>query len=296
MKINSTYSPLALLLSLVLLLSLSQCRCKDEKKPCQDPTNINCENYDPCYGKKEVYTHFTVLPGTNGFKEPEWCNPQSCDTINGTSAIFRVPDGNTPNTTYEWRIGTDTTVRTEKAFEISFYSHLQQGNWEAYIPVTLTIKRPLDNCLANPADTLVTGTRNIFFTEHSLMKIYDKDTPIVFQGYLEDAPDKEVVLTYFWLPKFRNHSDSYLVTGYPFADTLLIFSNSCGNLGACGNYREYIVKYIVKSSSEYCITAHLTGYLTELRYYKYNNTKIKITRVCDTPNGLKTIVFIGEKI
>ena len=37
------------------LLALQSCK---EECPCDDPTNPNCDNYDPCYGKKPITADF----------------------------------------------------------------------------------------------------------------------------------------------------------------------------------------------------------------------------------------------
>ena len=51
-----THIPI-LSLSLVALLALGSCK---KEKPCQDPSNPDCENYDPCYGKKAPSADFII--------------------------------------------------------------------------------------------------------------------------------------------------------------------------------------------------------------------------------------------
>ncbi len=270
--------------------------CKRKDSHCQDYTNINCENYDPCIGKSVVFTKFKVIPGTNGFKDPEWCQPESCDTLTNSSVRFYVPDGNTENTTYEWKIGNDTFIRTAKNFELNFNDYLQMGNWESSIPVTLNIKRPLDNCLKNASDTLITVTRNIFFTQKRLIKLFDRNIPNYFKGYFTNDPSTEVILKFFVLDTFRGQigelgQELGLITGYPFTDTLLNTVGSCGKSEFCDSYKHSIIKFPLQD----CSFQKLAGYLYQLEYNFYDDKHIRILRDCHFPGGFKQYEFIGTK-
>lgn len=44
---------------LILILGIFVA-CKDDPKTCWDPANIECENYDPCYGESEVTAGFVM--------------------------------------------------------------------------------------------------------------------------------------------------------------------------------------------------------------------------------------------
>jgi len=278
---------------ILLLISLTNCK---KKTICNDEKNPNCSNYDPCIGKSSVFTNFKVIPGTNGFQYPAWCQPESCDTLTYSSVRFAVPEGNTDNTKYKWQIGSDTFIRTAKKFELSFFDYLEMGNWEKSIPVTLTIRRPLDNCLKKPSDTLVVVTRNIFFTKKRLMSIFDKNTPIFFKGYFTNEPTKEVVLKFFILDTFRGRIGELgqglgLITGYPFTDTLLNTVGSCGKSEFCDSYKHTILKFPWLD----CSFQKLTGYLYQLEYTYYDDKRIRIFRDCHFPTGFKQYEFIGTK-
>jgi hypothetical protein len=59
------------IVALTVLAAFSLQTCKH----CNDPTNPDCANYDPCYGKKTINTFFKVRPGDRGFPPPEeWCD------------------------------------------------------------------------------------------------------------------------------------------------------------------------------------------------------------------------------
>lgn len=167
MKIINKYNSLLPLL-LALLLSLSQCRCKDEKKPCQDPTNINCENYDPCYGKI-VTADFTIRQWNGWYIDPKAMQPEDCDTIL-LHGIRLHPKINVPTNVF-WKIGTDDRIFTEGELKMLFSEYINNPgnidpnnpNYYKPIPITLTVKTPgWQKCVA-PKDTVLQHTRNLVF-------------------------------------------------------------------------------------------------------------------------------------
>lgn len=96
--------------------------CKDK---CEDPTNPDCPNYDPCHNFEPANAAFKMLdipvPLYN------WsCDGQAprnlefeVDTIFGTDTeiTFRALH---QADKYEWRVGTDARVWTTKEFELTF--------------------------------------------------------------------------------------------------------------------------------------------------------------------------------
>ncbi|MCB9261588.1 MAG: hypothetical protein H6607_04370 [Flavobacteriales bacterium] len=173
-------------------------------KHCLDASDPDCDNYDPCYGQHTIDTYFKVRDGDNGFPPPpKWCLDMItyCDTFLSSSVRLTVPKGN-PHSTYEWRIGDDSTVRTVDEFEISFEDDLKEYGWERFYPVTLTIHTPYTSCLDNPADTLVVVTRNIFFTEKQY-NIFDPYADArTFEGFFSDKPNDKAQITLFWNDSF----------------------------------------------------------------------------------------------
>jgi len=229
-----------------LLLSLPAC-----KKKCHDPQNPECEDYDPCYGKKRINPVFRVRPGDNGFPPPEdWCDLLPCDTFNASSVRFDIPLNNPANSAYTWQIGSEPTPRTRKSFEVDFSDYLNAGNWEKHIPVTLTIRTPLNACMVHPEDTMISVTRQLFFTQSRFHPFGDTARTKIFTGFLEDKPDEifSIRLTgdnEEYYKKLRTFGQRKFLIGFPFADTILmpwdIFV-----LNGCGNYkhwRELTVSY-----------------------------------------------------
>lgn len=232
---------------LTLLAGLGSCR----KKQCQDPQNPECENYDPCYGKKRINANFRVRPGDNGFPPPEeWCDLVPCDTLRASSARFDMPLNNPSNSTYTWQVGSEPTTRTGKFIEVDFSDYLNAGNYEKYIPVTLTIRTPLNNCMTHPEDTLIKVTREIFFTEKFYHPFRTDTIFSIFEGFLLDNPNEIFRVRTAgdneqWYKKLRTFGFRRFLIGFPFADTILMpwdifVKNECSNFK---HWREITIGY-----------------------------------------------------
>jgi len=209
------------------------------KKKCCDPNNPDCENFDPCNGKKRINANFRVRAGDNGFPPPEeWCDLVPCDTLRAGSLRCDIPINNPSNSSYSWQVGAEPTPRTGKAFEVDFGDYLEAGKWESHIPVTLTIRTPLNSCMTHPEDTLIKVTREIFFTKkshHPFAGFGFKK----FEGYLLDRPNEIFTLKAEgdngeWYKKLRTFGRRGFLIGFPFADTILMpwdifVNNKCSN-------------------------------------------------------------------
>lgn len=270
--------------------------CKKEC-PCDDPTDPVCDNYDPCYGKKTINTFFKARSGDNGFPPPpEWCLDRITysDTFSTSSVRFTVPEGN-PTSTYQWQIGSDPKVRTADEFEVSFYDYLQENGWETYIPVTLTIRTPLNSCLENPKDTLVTVTRNLFFTLNAF-SLSDIDKPKKYRGFFTSNPEKEVVLETYWNKKsFRGETPSHwLIIGLPIADTLMLPEDGCGFRSSCGSYTHGVVRW---ERTEVCSWVGLTKYITENEIVvNHQTSQVRVSYRSSVPGHEFDETFIGKEI
>ena len=280
----------------VMLMLLHLSSCKEDCPPCNDPTNPDCENYDPCYGKRTINTYFKVRPGDRGFPPPkEWCNLTPCDTFNASSVRFDAPDGNPTNSTYEWQIGTEAEPRKGKSIEVDFSDYLNNGKWESYVTVTLTIRTPLNSCLENQKDTLVVISRALFFTEESLNLYLNQDTSAKFKGYFTHDKDKEVILefTYFKNGSYKGFKGPFaLMIGAPFMDTLM-FNINCER-ETCRNYKHIKVNVL---NLEACDNNTLSNYLIGQELIFSQNGKILRKRFeFSPPSGPKTYEFIGERL
>jgi hypothetical protein len=292
MKNNHLIYPL---FAIVTIAALGLNACKKEK--CQDPTNPKCENYDPCFGKKTINTFFRVRPGSNGFKPPgAWCDLVPCDTFNASSVRFDIPFGNPENSTYEWQIGTEATPRTGKAFEVDFSDYRQsKGYVDLWIPVTLTIRTPLNACLTNPEDTLVTVTRELFFTKTQLTIFEPGDTLVKYKGYFTNKPNEELVIQHIKILRGRfrkQYPPIFISVGVPFTDTLFRPSICYGE--SCGNYIH--TKSIVFTDLNHCNEEFDYNISESETIFLKGREKIKQTWLIKNKSGHLKYEFIGERI
>ena len=272
--------------------------CKEDC-PCDDPTNPVCDNYDPCFGKRTVNTFFKVRRSYGGFPPPgDWCDLTPSDTFNGSTIHFSIPDGGLGNQSYEWQIGSEAETRKGEAFEVDFSDYLRDNGWETWIPITLNIRTPLNECLSDPNDTLVTVTRELFFTE--------TNTPSVptgkYKGYFTNEPDNEVTIEFLSVDKWLHKGIDFpvfLTVGLPNIDSFM-FPQGCPFDG-CVSYKQRITRF---SRTRNCETpggvnlAALSNNLLQSEVIKPDGTfdKLRHIWVFDKPTGIERFEFIGEKI
>jgi len=131
-------------------------------------------------GKDTVNTLFKVRRSSGGFPPPgEWCQLVTSDTFNASTVRFDIPDGSLESSTYEWQIGSEADARTDKGFEVDFSDYLRDNGWETWIPITLTVRTPMNECLKSQEETVKTVTRELFLqrTDFGLLK---KGKPLLF--------------------------------------------------------------------------------------------------------------------
>lgn len=74
----------------ILLLLLLAC-CKEEPKPCMDPANMECENYDPCYTAELPSAAFLMEDQAGILRNGERPFVEEDSIFKGTSIRFRSP-------------------------------------------------------------------------------------------------------------------------------------------------------------------------------------------------------------
>lgn len=283
---------------LTLLAGLSSCR-----KKCHDPKNPECKNYDPCYGKSRINAKFKVRPGDNGFPPPEdWCDLIPCDTFDASSVRFDVPDNNPANSTYTWQIGSEPGTRTGKSFEVDFSDYLNAGNWEKHIPVTLTIRTPMNACMTHFEDTLVQSSRLLFFTEKMPSNIYprqtlpkDSLTERVYRGYLLDDPSNvfQIRIIKVFQNSYKGWSTgglAYFCVGLPFADSIMIPRDV--SMKGCGNYKHLLLLTNRFNDSKFSM---LTHHLSRIDYITLSDKK-RMIKMDFFNNYHPTCTFIGDEL
>ncbi|NUM30968.1 MAG: hypothetical protein HUU47_01435 [Bacteroidetes bacterium] len=139
--------------------------CKEEY--CNDPSNPDCKNYDPCFGKEPANASFNFfLDLSNEYGKYHY----KTDTIEmregGYSALvhFKVDDKNVDSCW--WTVGQDTRVFTQKEFYLTF------NLWNSPIAVTLIVDKhrsktchpdkPIRDTITKVLTLLPLGSSNIF--------------------------------------------------------------------------------------------------------------------------------------
>ena len=201
--------------------------CKEDN-PCDDPTNPDCNNYDPNYGKPTA--DFTMRQSLQPFgwaEKPEEI-AEFCDTIVAANSgvLFTAKEENALK--YKWTIGDDNRTFTTREVALRFDDHLQNPNniWKP-IPVKLKVIKVPD-APHNPADSVYTAQRFLVFANEFLWNG-------TFEGYFEHEPDKKRVISYDYthyhtwtIPKEESvvgvdvDVEGVMLFGFPQADTLRI--------------------------------------------------------------------------
>ncbi|MDX2284411.1 MAG: hypothetical protein NW241_09625 [Bacteroidia bacterium] len=148
-------------------------------KPCDDPANPECRNYDPCYVQGAVSAEFTMEEARNFW-------PERLPIFRSVSAsnwvVLRAVQ---ELDSYEWQVGTEPAPRTGREIAVSF-------GWVAYgrVPIRL-IARGAPNLACDPDDDGIdTVTREIMVLDREESPISGR-----FRGrhtHLPAEPDFEV--------------------------------------------------------------------------------------------------------
>jgi hypothetical protein len=152
-----------LLFSLLLLCS----RCTK----CDDPTNPECLNYNPCINVYRVSADFDIYEKAyESLLQKEY----RTDTTIGSNVIFRAKESKAEN--YTWYIGSGTYSGRE--VELNFGSVKDSTS----ISVTLIVKKK-PNLLCHPKDSeVLISTKKMFINRREF--VYHGE----WQGYYSDNP------------------------------------------------------------------------------------------------------------
>lgn len=206
-----------------LALIFSSCD-PDDDNTCCDPTNPECENYDPCWNV--IPTADFRMRGTSvGFPVSENLLAEWCDTIYKSGVEFKANMQNAVE--YRWYIGSESTPRSGSGFKLGFQSYLEDtlqnlnpDNQDYFLPlqITLEVRNDPGQCVT-PQDTLISHTRYLVFTRKTLVIG-------TFRGYVEGENFTRDVI--FWQNgedlSNPNFAERYFtdIIGLPNDDTLRI--------------------------------------------------------------------------
>jgi len=171
MKLLKYLLGLCVLGSLVLVNS-----CKKEP-PCNDPTNPECENYDPCYGKKPVTADFEMSQGWT-FVPPDYLDVWNPDVAFYRGLIgFKLVGYNEEDTSvnYTWLLGAE--VIHEYHFERDFID-----TKEKEIPITLIVEKKPDLSCFPEDDGKDTLTKFIKLVDSPCEFLTNGDFKVLYEG------------------------------------------------------------------------------------------------------------------
>ena len=176
------------------LLGLQSCK----KEKCIDPSNPQCENYDPCYGKQKLTADFDIYE-TSGFFSTKW-TPYTTDTIASNGAIFIAKD-NSDIASYEWHIGSE--ILTTKSFNRTDFP------FNIPVPITLMVRRKNNfNCFTG-GDSVATKTKNLY----SIQFLEKTRLFGCFNGYHTDNPADTFTVCIKYNDSFDVNSKFSSITG-----------------------------------------------------------------------------------
>jgi len=196
---------------LLLLIATQYWGCRKEcPKPCQDPTNPDCENYDPCFGKVAANADFTmeVKLGERKFE---------ADTFGSTNTVIFTAKKWAES--YHWIIG-GNEYKTQSFTNRDFPQYVN-------IQVTLIVKNTtILSC--NPyGKTNDTITKTFYATGNGFRDTpYQKNyiTPLwhgSYEGYFKDNPTvkRKIELLEYIKPDGANWQQRFILRGFPYPNT-----------------------------------------------------------------------------
>ena len=167
---------LFLIISIGILVSLGSCK----KEKCHDPSNPDCDNYDPCYGQDPIETEIELsqrVALTGKFQdfyfETDSIYPQ-------TQIRFHCPlDG----AKYTWTLGAETI--TSQTFERTFFT----APFGEYTVKLVAEKQPNKQCYPddNGIDTIIRKFR--------IVKPCELECFGVFKGKWDNLPADSGIVT-----------------------------------------------------------------------------------------------------
>ncbi|HMQ60445.1 MAG TPA: hypothetical protein PKE06_07245 [Flavilitoribacter sp.] len=176
-----------ILLCLAGMLLMSRC-----KESCDDPTDMNCPNYDPCLSYEPADADFMILDSLTGWV----CDGELFGLITEVDSLFVPNDlifrAKHENDTYTWKVGTDARTWTEQSFSLDFGI-----NGTGDIPVTLVVSKDDPyGCLTEEerTDSLTKTVHLYSWNSHNSSA--DTAPPIIgrYFGANEDAPSDTFTL------------------------------------------------------------------------------------------------------
>ncbi len=247
------------LIAFIISFTLTSCK----KKCCNDPTNPDCENYDPCYGIQEANAEFVIEENVNG-------RYFIGDTVGGVSLHrFRALHN---ADSFIWKLGSET-IR-EKQFERRFFPN------DKWLEVQLIVfKKANSNCNKKQkiSDTLKKRFYSWDETIDNQYGIPIKPAPIYgdYKGFYESSSSNLINISLKdTLFKSSNGQiiSFFYINGFPYPNT----NNYKSKLLLNNHIYGVIADYIVNPTKLNCIIKCVPAFKSYAYLDRYNRNKIYI--------------------
>ncbi len=185
--------------NLLLLLALSGLIVWQGCKRCDDPTNPECENYDPCWNSQPVSANFVIgQTFTNRY------HPTLKDTFLVVDTVlegqpmteFQGPEG---YDRYEWTIGQDNRTFTDQTVYLFFVDP------EPRLRIQLIVEREPDTACFPGEDGRDTAVQ--------YLTVVPRNQPAIrgsYRGVLASAPNDSFEVSIGPLPQYPNEPPNFL--------------------------------------------------------------------------------------
>jgi hypothetical protein len=164
-----------ILYTIVILGFFLRCRDDDTAPPCNDPSNLECENYDPCFYSSETSADFTIAEQVSPI--PPYHIMYVEDTVAVAGEIrFKAID--TTAEYYKWYLGTEI-VEGPNEFEVKREIRtLQLGTYFA----ALVVQKQVDSACFPLDDGIDSVFQNFYKVNICSLKIANKFKGVFDQG------------------------------------------------------------------------------------------------------------------
>lgn len=174
-------------LAFMMVLVFNSCN-----KKCHDPSNPECENYDPCAGRMRTSAYFVIEERIQNTER--WIE---CDSVNGIGNISVVRFRALHNAdSFIWTLGSET-IHTKSFTRLDFPQM-------SYIPVTLVVINKNPNKVCFPNDDGRDTFKRIMYTWGKEMEwvpsnngykiVNPKPIQGIYKGYYKSNPHREITV------------------------------------------------------------------------------------------------------
>jgi hypothetical protein len=280
---------------------------------CDDPSNPDCNNYDPFYGKSKPTADFTIRQSMRplGWEDKPENIAEFCDTIGGgqTGVLFTAKE---ENAKYQWTIGEDERKFTTKEVALNFAEYLKDSNnYERMIPIKLKIIKvpmsPFDS-----KDSIYELTRYLVFKPVFLWNGNFEGTFSNEVGKTRKIKIDPYNIINWWVPPgtFGGQPDPVKVDGYGFygfpqTDTLKVTYrkiNDSKTLPCFSSYKQW--HWNLSNEDKYAdpgiqaVTSGLLSFYAQAEFSKDGKHSIFITYTYrkEFKGKEETFTFKGHRI